>query len=121
MMTRIYRNAVLLLICSILGGLIAFGWEIAVSVLIGGLLAILNFHWLTTGVDLLLKSGDKRRVGSVVAKYLARLVLIFVALFAIIHFSFLDLLGALVGLSVFVLSGMVEAVILLFKGQAGVR
>ncbi len=121
MMTRIYRNAVILLICSTLAGLIIFDWQVAASILLGGLLAFLNLHWLTAGVDLLLKTGDKRRVGPVVAKYLARLVLIFAILFAIIHFSFLSVLGALLGLSVFILSGMVEAVILLVKGQAGVR
>jgi len=121
MMTRIYRNAVALLVCSIVAGLIGFGWAMAASILLGGLLAFLNLYWLTAGIDRLLGTGDKRRIGPVVAKYVARLVLIFAILFAIIHFSFLSVLGALWGLSVFVLSGMVEAVILLVKGQAGVR
>jgi uncharacterized membrane protein len=48
-------------------------------------------------------------------------VLIFLALFAMIHSLFFDVLGALAGLSVFVLAGMLEAVLLLFSRETGKR
>jgi len=55
----------------------------------------------------------------VLVKYIARLVLILLAFFAIFHSSFLSVFGAVAGLSVFVLSGMLEAILLLIKPGSG--
>jgi hypothetical protein len=49
------------------------------------------------------------------AKYLLRLVLILGILFAMIRFSFLSLGGAVGGLSILVLAGMLEAFLLLVR------
>ncbi len=44
----------------------------------------------------------------VITRFLGRLVLIFIFLFAIIHTSFLDVLGVVTGLSIGVLSAVIE-------------
>lgn len=92
------------------------------SIVIGELLAWLNLRWMTAGVDrLLVKSGSgAKSEGSAISvlKYLFRLLLIFIVLFAMIHFSFLSPIGALLGLSIFVLSGMLEAILLLIQRKA---
>ncbi len=118
-MKRIYRNSLILLLLMVIVGAIGWGIFMAVSILAGGGLAILNFHWLAGGVDRLLATGDRRRVGGVLVKYIARLVLILLAFFAIFHSSFLSVFGAVAGLSVFVLSGMLEAILLLIKPGSG--
>jgi len=120
-MKRIYRNALVILALMLPATGLAFGFRMALSVLIGGLLAVINFRWMSAGVDGLLKRADSARVGVTVAKYIARLVLIFLAFFAIIHSSFLSVLGALAGLSVFVLAGMLEAVLLLMRPETGTQ
>jgi len=120
-MKRIYRNALFILALMAPTTGLAFGFGMALSVLIGGLLAVINFHWMSAGVDALLKRAESARVTATVAKYLARLVLIFLAFFAIIHSSFLSVLGALAGLSVFVLAGMLEAVLLLIRPETGTQ
>ena len=76
---------------------------------------MINFHWMAAGVDRLIYTQDKEGIPSVLFKYLGRLLLIFISLFAIIHLPFLSLMGALLGFSVFVLSGMLEAILLLLK------
>jgi hypothetical protein len=120
-MKRIYRNALILLALIAAGGVLRFGVGVGLSVVLGGFLAIVNFHWMTAGVDTVLGQADKGRIGGTVFKYIARLVLIFVTFFAMIHSSFLSVLGALAGLSVFVLAGMLEAVLLLFRVDTGTR
>ena len=118
-MKRIYRNAAILLALMLAAGALAFGGRMALSVLTGGVLSFLSFHWLAAGVDRALGRGDKGRGTGVALRYVGRLVLIFLALFAMIHSSFFDVLGALAGLSVFVLAGMLEALLLLISREPG--
>ncbi len=120
-MKRIRRNALIILALMLPAAALGFGLRVALSVLIGGLLAVINFHWMSSGVDTLLKQAESARVTATVAKYIARLVLIFLTFFAIIHSSFLSVLGALAGLSVFVLAGMLEAVLLLIRPETGTQ
>jgi len=91
----------------------------ALSIVIGGMLAFLNIRWMTAGVDRLLGRADKGGAPGLAARFVARLLLIFLVLFAMIHSSFFSVLGVLAGLSVFVLAGMLEAVLLLFSREAG--
>lgn len=96
-------------------GWVLADWRFALSVLVGALLMVLNIRWMTLGVDRLLGRPSPRSDASVVMLFWLRLVLIFIALFAMIRVSFLSPTGALLGLSVFVLAGMTEAVWLLVK------
>jgi len=120
-MKRIYRNALVILALMVPASALAFGFPMAVSVLIGGLLAVINFHWMSAGVDALFRRAESAAVTATVVKYIARLLLIFAAFFAIIHSSFLSVLGALAGVSVFVLAGMLEAVLLLIRPGTGTQ
>jgi hypothetical protein len=120
-MKRIYRNALIILVLMVVTAGLVISFAMGLSVLIGGLLAVINFHWMSAGVDALLKQVGSPRIGPTVAQYIARLLLIFLAFFAIIHSSFLSILGALAGLSVFVLAGMLEAVLLLIRPGTGTQ
>ncbi len=120
-MKRIYRNALLILVLMVPAAALAFGFPVGLSVLLGGLLAVINFHWMSAGVDALLRRAESASVTATVAKYIARLLLILLAFFVIIHSSFLSVLGALAGVSVFVLAGMLEAVLLLIRSGTGTQ
>ena len=67
--------------------------------------------WMAAGIGVVLGTPTSKKRGLAMLKYLLRLLLILGTLFAMIHFSFLSLLGALVGLSILVLAGMLEALI----------
>jgi hypothetical protein len=112
---RLNRNALWILTLLVIGSGLFSGWDVALSVVAGGLLAYLNFSWLKAGVDKILGLETGRRTGLILAGFMGRLVLILGGLFAIIHFSFMSLYGALLGLSIFVWAGILEAVFLFTK------
>lgn len=112
---RINRNALYLLAALSLGAMIWPGWQAGVSVALGGLLAWVNFHWMKRGVDAALGKSGVPASKAVVAGFLGRFVLILGGLFVMIRFSFFSLLGAVLGLSVYVLAGALEALLLLRK------
>jgi hypothetical protein len=120
-MKRVFRNALVWLGVFAVGSLIWSDPWMCLSVLLGGAVATVNFRWMQGGVERVLLKPGQIGTKRVLIKYVGRLVLLFGAVFAIIHFSFLSIYGALLGLSVFVLSGMQEAVYLLRKPRAGMR
>lgn len=115
MRVLIERAAWLGFIFSLLGVLLG-GWGLGLSILLGASAAWVNFHWMQKGIDRVLAGGVREKSDlKIGAEYVLRLLLILATLFAIIHFSFLNLLGGILGLSIFVLAGMLEAVILLYR------
>jgi len=113
---QLQRNARLLLPLLILSGGLVSGWEFALSVAAGGALADINFSWLKKAVDRALTGNPQSRSGGLlIAGFIARVVLILVGLFAMIHFSFLRVLGAVLGASIFVFAGFIEAAVVLFR------
>ena len=114
-MTRILANAVWILIVLVVAGFFHQGGGMAVSILIGGLLALLNHHLMVAGIDAVLGTPTPGKRNLAMLKYVLRLLLILGTLFAMIRFSFLSLLGAIAGLSILVLAGMLEALIQLIE------
>lgn len=114
-MQRISRNALWILLILTGATTIFFGWFEGLSVAAGGAVAWLNFHWMSTDIARVLNlSGgnhQERRSPPSIGRYVGRLLLILAFLFAIIHFSFLSLIGAFAGLSIYVLSGLLEAIL----------
>ena len=112
---RIEANAVRILVVLVVVGLFYQGPGTAVSILIGGLMALLNHRWMVAGIDAVLGTPTPARRKQAMLKYLLRLLLILSTLFAMIHFSFLSLLGGIAGLAILVLAGMLEALIQLIE------
>jgi len=112
-MRSLNRNATRILCVLVISAFAWGGWGVATSVLLGGLAALINHAWMSTVVGRALEGGEEVPAVGVMAKYLLRLVLILGILFAMIRFSFLSLGGAVLGLSILVLAGMLEAFLLL--------
>ena len=112
-MSTLHKSAGRILCGLVLASWIWQGWGFAVSVLLGGLAALLNHSWMAAAVGRALGDPQEVPTSGVLIKYLLRLVLILGTLFAMIRFSFLSLTGALLGLSILVLAGMLEALLLL--------
>ncbi|MBI4481992.1 MAG: ATP synthase subunit I [Acidobacteria bacterium] len=106
---RILRNGLAAAVLLALLGLWKFGPWIAACLLLGVGLATLNFFWLKQGVDLMLKRGTDGAVRWAIIKFVARLSLILVVLFATIKISVLSMMATLVGLAVFLLGAVIEA------------
>ena len=114
-MRSLNRNAIRILFVLVVSSFVWGDWGVATSVLVGGLVALINHAWMSTVVGRALEGGEEVPAVGVMAKYLLRLVLILGILFAMIRFSFLSLGGAVGGLSILVLAGMLEAFLLLVR------
>jgi len=99
-----------LLILALLGGgaFVLAPWRAAVSVLVGGVIALVNFRVLEKSIyRALLPRGPKSRgsvMGRALVKYYVRFALTALVIFILVRQGWVEPLGLLVGLSVVVLS-----------------
>ena len=96
-------------------GAVLMPLRFALGVLLGGLISIVNFHWL--GYDLRrvfknLSDGSKARI---MFKYYIRFAVTAVVLYFIVSSSIVDVIGLLVGLSVVLINIVVTVVMTLSK------
>ena len=111
----IFRRGLWILGVMTVAGEVIWGWRIAVSILLGGVMACLNFHWLKLAMDRVLTGHSRHSPTILMMGFLGRLLLILVGLFAIIQLSFLSLFGAVGGMAIFVVAGFLEAILLLMR------
>jgi hypothetical protein len=113
----LFLRAAALLVVLVLGALLVSGWPMALSIFLGGAVALVNFHWMRLAMDQVLLGRSEHSPGLLAAGFAGRLLLILGVLFAIIQLPFLSLFGALGGLAIFVAAGLFEAVLLLGRRQ----
>jgi len=107
---RIINVMILATVSGVLLSLVFAPWRFAVGVFIGGLLALLNHHWLhssTTAAFRVLLNGEKPQLG--ISKYALRYIVIAATVFAVYELRIASLTAMLVGLSTFVVALLVEA------------
>lgn len=108
-MERISRNATILLIgVSLIGGWV-YGFWMALSILAGALAALLNLKVLDRLAGRLLAPEGKPSALRFLALNGGRMVLMLGGLFAMMQIPFLSVPGAVLGLSIPILSAMLEA------------
>jgi len=113
----LFKRAIVLLVLFVAAGLLARGWPMALSIALGGLVALLNFHWMRRAIDQALQGRAVQNATVLAGGFAGRLLLILGLVFAIIQLPFLSLFGALWGLAIFVAAGLIEAVFLLGHRQ----
>jgi hypothetical protein len=113
---RIRRLAIVIASLSVVVyPLLLRNWVSVLAVVLGAALAWLNFHWLSAGVEAMLRPANPKKIKFLVAKFLLRLLLIFAALYAMIRVSLEMAGGLLLGLSVYILAIMAEAFFSVFS------
>ena len=108
-MKRVSRNAAILLVALSLTGGWVYGFWTAVSILAGAVTALFNLQLLDRLALRLLEPGEKPSALRFLALNGARMVLMLGGLFAMIQIPFLSVPGAVLGLSVPILSATLEA------------
>lgn len=106
---NIEKNALIILAGGLAAGFFFHGFWMAASILIGGLLALVNFRLMKSGIDRMLYPGGKKKDGLLIFGFIGRLLLILFCLFAMIQTAKFNLMGALAGLAIIVIAGMYEA------------
>jgi hypothetical protein len=83
----------------------------ALSFVSGGLLSLINFHWLKNAVDFIVMHGAQGGIGKRVAlQYAGRYALIALILYATIRVSVLDVICVFAGMLVYVAAVLLESV-----------
>ena len=109
----------LLLLLLVAGSFLFFSRRFSLGVLLGGLISVVNFHWLYHNL-LSVFEGEISRIRSAAMKRcLVRLAVTGVLLFGIISGDLADVIGLIVGLSVVVLAIMLTTLLTLMGTDYG--
>jgi hypothetical protein len=87
----------------------------ALGVFLGGLVSIINFHWLHKNMKDIFARLTGSAKSAMMFKYYIRLAVTAVALFFIITSNKVDIVGLLVGLSIVVINLVLTAIMTLSK------
>jgi hypothetical protein len=122
---RIQRNTWLVIVLTVLAGSIIFGWKMAASTLVGGVLCLLNQRWLSSSVASILGLAAANADGAVprwtVTKFILRYAVIGTAAGVALWSRKVDLIGFAVGIAAVVWAVIIEAgyqILLTFRNKA---
>jgi hypothetical protein len=108
---RVDRTGFILLILASGIAFFMVSGRAALSLALGGVLSIVNFHWLKQAVDYVILEGGSGPVGKRVAwQYAGRYALIAITLYVTIRYSILVPALIVAGLLVYVLAILLESV-----------
>lgn len=85
----------------------ALGGQFALGVLLGGIICLINFQWLYRHAKAAVSLTSNKSKAFMAKRYFLRLAITAVALYALIVYVKVDIIGLLVGLSV-VIMGIVS-------------
>jgi len=86
------------------GSLLFLSGSFAMGVLLGGLIAILNFRWLSRDLRITFLKHADRAKPFIIVKYYIRFIFMGIVLFIVITRLQVDVLGLLLGLSVVIIN-----------------
>ena len=107
---RVFRTMAIAVALAVIVSLPLAPWRVTVGLLVGGLLSLVNYHWLrssiSAGFDLLVH-GAKPRIK--LAHYILRYFVLSIAVFAAYKLGLVSLPATLTGLCSFVIALFSEA------------
>ncbi|HEY3039248.1 MAG TPA: ATP synthase subunit I [Pyrinomonadaceae bacterium] len=108
--SRIFRAMVCAVIVAVLASLPLAHWRITTGLLLGGLLSLLNYHWLsssTAAAFSVIAHGSKPQLR--VTRYILRYFVVATVVFLAYKFNIVSLIATIAGLCSFVVALFVEA------------
>lgn len=103
----------ILLALLIAGSLLFFSPRFSLGIILGGLISVVNFHWLYHNLMSVFEGEISRLRSAVMRRYFIRLAVTAVLLFGIIAGDIADVIGLVIGLSVVVLTIVLTTVLTL--------
>jgi len=92
-----------------------FSPKFTLGVLLGGLISIVNYHWLYRDVKNVFKHLNDRAKSRIMFKYYIRFGVTAVVLFFIVSSQIVDVIGLLIGLSTVIINIVLTAIVALKK------
>jgi len=90
-------------------------FRFTLGVLLGGLISIVNYHWLSHDLKKVFQALTDRSKTRIMVKYYIRFACSAVVLYFIISNSIVDVIGLLIGLSIVLINSVLTAVATLTK------
>jgi hypothetical protein len=106
---RVFRVMIATVTLAVVGSTMLAPWRVTFGLMLGGVLSLLNYHWLRTSIAAVfnLTGTDRPRVK--IWRYLVRYFVVSVAVFAAYQMQVVSLPATIVGLCSFVPALFVEA------------
>lgn len=105
----------ILLAVLVAGSLFLRSPRFSLGVLLGGLISIVNFHWLYRNLLSVFQKHLKRARAALMLRYYLRLAVTAIALYWIISRNLVDVIGLVIGLSVVVLNIVLTTILVLSR------
>jgi chromate transport protein ChrA len=99
----------------VLAGALIFSLKFTLGVLLGGLISIVNYHWLCRDVKKVFAHLTDRAKSRIMFKYYIRFGITAVALYFIVSSGTVEVVGLLIGLSTVIVNIVITAVMALSK------
>lgn len=106
----VVKGSLLLLVVSAIAAYLFFSDKTAVSILVGGTIAILNFFWMRNVLQRILGLQPENPGSYAQMRFLARITVTGLALYAIIASGWFSVIGLVTGLSVIVINIIVLSI-----------
>jgi hypothetical protein len=105
----------ILLAVLVAGSLFLRSPRFSLGILLGGLISIVNFHWLYRNLLSVFQKHLNRARAALMLRYYLRLAVTAIALYWIISRSLVDVIGLVIGLSVVVLNIVLTTILVLSR------
>lgn len=92
-----------------------FSPKFTLGVLLGGLISIVNYHWLYRDVKSVFQHLNDRAKSRIMFKYYIRFGVTAIVLFFIVSSQIVDVIGLLIGLSTVIINIVLTAIVALKK------
>jgi hypothetical protein len=99
----------------VLASAVFFSSKFTLGVFLGGLISIVNYHWLYRDIRKVFQNLNDRSKSRIMFKYYIRFGVTAIALFFIVSSQIVDVIGLLVGLSTVIINIVLTAVAALTK------
>jgi len=106
---RILRNMIIAVSFAVVAAAVFAPWRTTTGLLLGGILALFNHHWLRTSIAAAFKGEIGKRPRLKVWRYIVRYVVIGTTVFAAYRLNLVSLPATIAGLSVCVVAIFAEA------------
>src|ERR1700686_799269 len=106
---RIFRAMIASVALAVIAGTMLAPWRVTVGLMLGGLLSLLNYHWLRTSVAASFDVGPTEQPRVRISRYLLRYFVVGVTAFAAYELRLVSLPAMFAGLCSFVPALFVEA------------
>jgi hypothetical protein len=105
----------ILLAVLVAGSLFLRSTRFSLGILLGGLISIVNFHWLYRNLMNVFSKHLNRARAALMLRYYLRLAVTAIALYWIISRNIVDVIGLVIGLSVVVLNIVLTTILVLSR------